>query len=277
MINLAPHNKLGLLIASPLIAGSGAVGYGDAWPPGLKPEDFGLLITAPISATPRKGKAQPRLAEIPAGFLLETGDHNPGFRRVLASHAKTWRRLQTPVVLSLAGGEPGDRAWMAAHLDEVEDVIAGVELPIAETVNLSEAAAIVAAVRRATPLPILARLPVTRAAYLARTCQVAGADALIVGTPPPAAYPASDGWVEAPVGGPVALPFTLRALRQLAELNLDAPIVAAGGVRSLDDALLCLEMGASAVQIRSLVWRDPAAAHRLALNIRHFLPEEEQD
>jgi dihydroorotate dehydrogenase (NAD+) catalytic subunit len=277
MINLAPHNKLGLLIASPLIAGSGAVGYGDAWPPGLKPDDFGLIITAPISATPRKGKAQPRLAEIPAGFLLETGDHNPGFRRVLASHAKTWRRLQTPVVLSLAGGEPGDRAWMAAHLDEVEDVIAGVELPIAETVNLSEAAAIVAAVRRATPLPILARLPVTRAAYLARTCQVAGADALIVGTPPPAAYPASDGWVEAPVGGPVALPFTLRALRQLAELNLDAPIVAAGGVRSLDDALLCLEMGASAVQIRSLVWRDPAAAHRLALNIRHFLPEEEQD
>jgi len=277
MINLAPHNKLGLLIASPLIAGSGAVGYGDAWPPGLKPDDFGLLITAPISATPRKGKAQPRLAEIPAGFLLETGDHNPGFRRVLASHAKTWRRLQTPVVLSLAGGEPGDRAWMAAHLDEVEDVIAGVELPIAETVNLSEAAAIVAAVRRATPLPILARLPVTRAAYLARTCQVAGADALIVGTPPPAAYPANDGWVEAPVGGPVALPFTLRALRQLAELNLDAPIVAAGGVRSLDDALLCLEMGASAVQIRSLVWRDPAAAHRLALNIRHFLPEEEQD
>jgi dihydroorotate dehydrogenase (NAD+) catalytic subunit len=277
MINLAPHNKLGLLIASPLIAGSGAVGYGDAWPPGLKPDDFGLIITAPISATPRKGKAQPRLAEIPAGFLLETGDHNPGFRRVLASHAKTWRRLQTPVVLSLAGGEPGDRAWMAAHLDEVEDVIAGVELPIAETVNLSEAAAIVAAVRRATPLPILARLPVTRAAYLARTCQVAGADALIVGTPPPAAYPANDGWVEAPVGGPVALPFTLRALRQLAELNLDAPIVAAGGVRSLDDALLCLEMGASAVQIRSLVWRDPAAAHRLALNIRHFLPEEEQD
>jgi dihydroorotate dehydrogenase len=60
-------------------------------------------------------------------------------------------------------------------------------------------------------------------------------------------------------------------------MNLDAPIVAAGGVRSLDDALLCLEMGASAVQIRSLVWRDPAAAHRLALNIRHFLPEEEQD
>jgi len=123
MINLAPNTKTGLLIDSPLIAGSGAAGYGDAWPPGLKPEDFGLLITAPVSADPRKGKAQPRLAEIPAGFLLETGDHNPGFRRLLASHAQVWRRMKTPVVLSLVGGEPGDRAWMAAHLEELEEVI----------------------------------------------------------------------------------------------------------------------------------------------------------
>ncbi len=275
MINLAPHNKLGLIIDSPLIAGSGAAGYGAAWPPGLHAEDFGLIITAPISATPRKGKAQPRLAEIPAGFLLETGDHNPGLRRVLASHVKTWRKLKTPVALSLVGGEPGDRAWMAAHLEDVEDVIAGVELPIPETVNLGEAGALIAAVRRVTPLPILARLPLTRAAYLAKTCVVAGADALIVGAPPPAAYPVDGDWVEAPLGGPIVLPFTLRALRQLRDMSLDAPVIAAGGVQTLDDALLCLELGAMAVQIRSLAWRDPAAAHRLALNIRSFMDAED--
>jgi dihydroorotate dehydrogenase len=95
-----------------------------------------------------------------------------------------------------------------------------------------------------------------------------------VGTPPPAAAPVDDEWVEAPISGPVALPFTLRALRAVAEMGLDAPIIAAGGIHSLDDALLCLDLGASAVQIRSLVWRDPAAAHRLALNIRQFMPGE---
>lgn len=275
MLNLAPHNKLGLAIDSPLIAGSGMAGYGDAWPPGLRPRDFGLIITGPVTASPRKGKAQPRLAEIPSGFLLETGEHNPGFRRVLASHASIWRGMKTPIAVSLVGGETGDRAWMAAHLEEMEDVIAGVELPISEKVNLSEAGAIVAAVRRATSLPILVRLPLTRAAYLARTCEVAGADALIVGTPPPAAYPLEGVWVEAPIGGPIAFPFTLRALRHLTEMGLETPIVAAGGIQTLDDAALCLEMGASGVQIRSLAWRDPAAAHRLALNIRHFMPDEE--
>ena len=275
MINLAPRNKRDLLIDSPLIAGGGAVGYGDAWPPGLRPEDFGAIITAPVSAAPRKGRPQPRLTEIPGGFLLDTGGHNPGFRRLIASQARVWRRLPTPVILALAEGEPGDRAWMAARLEELEEVIAGIELTVSENSNLSETAAAIAAARRATPLPILVRLPVTRAAYLARTALIAGADALIVGTPPPASYPAGPTLVEAPLAGPAAFPFTLRALSLLAELDLDAPIIAAGGVYSLDDALLCLEMGASAVAIRGLVWRDPAAARRLAINIRPFMPETE--
>ena len=275
MLNLAPRNKLGLDVASILLADSGAVGYGDVWPPGLGPGDFGAIITAPVSLTPRRGSPQPRLAEIPGGFLLETGGHNPGFRRVVEGHARTWRRLPAPVILSLAGGEPGDRAWMAAHLEALEDVIAGVQLMVSEDVNLSETAAFITAVRRATPLPILARLPLTRAAYLARTALIAGADALIVGSPPPAAYPVGSALVEAPLSGPAAFPFTLRALSLLAELDLDAPIIAAGGVYSLDDALLCLEMGAQAVAIRGLVWRDPAAARRLAINIRPFMPESE--
>ena len=275
MLNLAPHNKHGLFLDSPLIAGSGAVGYGDVWPPGLHPEDFGAIITAPVSAAPRKGRPQPRLAEIPGGFLLDTGGHNPGFRRLVASQARTWQRLSIPVILSLAGGDPGDRAWMAAHLEPLEDVIAGVELTVSEDVNLGETAAFIAAVRRATPLPILVRLPATRAAYLARTAIVAGADALIVGTPPPASYPAGKTLIEAPLGGPVAFPFTLRALSLLAELDLDAPVIAAGGIYSLDDALICLEMGARAVAIRGLIWRDPGAARRLAINIRPFMAETE--
>ncbi len=276
MLNLAPHNKLGLDIRSPLIAGCGAVGFGDVWPPGLHARDFGAIITAPISASPRVGAAQPRLVETPGGFLLHTGGHNPGFRRVIAQHHATWRRLSAPVILSLAGGEPGDRAWMAARLEPLEDVIAGVALPISEDVNLSEAAAFIAAVRRATPLPILAQLPVTRAAYLAKTVLIAGADALIVGAPPPGAYPVGQGFIEGPMGGPAVFPYTVRALRRLADLDLDAPLIAAGGIYTLDDALLCLEMGVSAVQIRGLIWRDPAEAHRLAINIRPFMPQAEE-
>lgn len=271
-LELAPRNKRGLALISPLMAGSGAAGFGDAWPPGLAPADFGAVVTAGVSMQPCKGAAPPRLAELPAGFLFHTGDHNPGFRRVISSHAPAWRCSPTPIILALAGGSSGDRAWMAQQLEEEDLGIAGVELAVAEDDNLSEASAFISAVRHATTLPLLVKLPATRAAHLAKTCVVAGADALIVGAAPPALYPAGGGeLLEAPLAGPIALPFTLRALRHVAALNLDTPLIAAGGIHSLADALLCLELGASAVQIRSLIWVDPAAAQRLAHELAHHL------
>lgn len=277
MIELAPHNKRGLALTSPLMAGSGAVGYGDNWPPSLSPQQFGAVVTSPVSMRPRKGADQPRLAEVPAGFLFSTGDHNPGFRRLIDSQAKRWPRLGAPVILSLVGGDPGARAWMAARLEENDWGVAGIELPVAEDFNLGEASAFISAVRHVTTLPILVKLPATRAAHLAEACIVAGADALVVGTPPPALYPAADGsLLEAPLAGPIALPFTLRALHRLAALDLGVPLIASGGIHSLDDVALCLDLGATAVQIRSLIWTDPAAAAALAASV-HALVEEQEN
>ncbi|MCX7852064.1 MAG: dihydroorotate dehydrogenase [Anaerolineae bacterium] len=267
-IELAPRNKRGLPLRSPVMAGSGAVGYGDCWPPGLDPRAFGAIVTAGVTMRPRSGREPPRLAELPLGFLLATGDHNPGYRRVVAQYAELWRRLGVPVILSLLGAEPGDRAWMATRLEEDDPGIAGIELPVPEDVNLGEASAFIAAVRRATTLPLLVRLPATRAAHLAETCVVAGADALVIGTPPPVVYPAPDGTpLEGPLAGPTALPFTLRGLRAVAALHLDVPLIASGGIQKAEDALLCLRWGAVAVQIRSLVWTDPAAAMHVAESV----------
>ncbi len=269
LIELAPHNKRGLNVFSRLLAGSGAVGYGDAWPPGLGPADFGAIVTSAVTMRPLTGSEGPRLSELPAGFLLATGDHNPGFRRVIERHRGLWRKLETPVIIALAGGDPGDRVWMAARLEEDDPGVAGVELSIPEDANLGEASAAISAVRHATTLPILVRLPSTRAAHLSEACVVAGADALVVGTPPPVLYPAEDGTLLAgPLAGPVALPFTQRGLQRVVALELDVPVIAAGGIHGLDDAALCLEMGAAAVQVRSLVWTDPAAARRLAQSVQ---------
>jgi dihydroorotate dehydrogenase len=263
-IELAPRNKRGLSLRSPIMAGSGAVGYGDCWPPGLDPRQFGAIVTAGVTMRPRPGCEPPRLVELPLGFVLATGDQNPGYRRVIAHYADLWRRLEVPVILSLLGAEPGDRAWMAARLEEDDPGPAGIELPVPEHANLGEVSAFIAAVRRVTTLPLLVKLPSTRAAHLAEACVVAGADALVIGTPPPVVYPTADGTpLEGPLAGPMALPFTLRALRAVAALRLDVPLIASGGILRVDDVRLCLLWGATAVQIRSLIWTDPAAAGRL--------------
>jgi dihydroorotate dehydrogenase len=289
-IELAPDNKQGLSLASPLIAGSGAVGLGDAWPApvdaaasgpaALGPNVFGAtifgaavfgaIILSPISVAPRRGLAGPRLAELPAGFLLTTGGQNPGYRRAVGEHGRNWQRLGVPVLAALdgldeAGGQSmGD--WVRlAELWEEGGLVAGLELALPEDAQPRLARDVLNAVRRATTLPLLAKLPVGQAAALAEACLQGGADALVVGVAPRAAYPAAEGpLVEGTVAGPIAFPFTLCALRRVSALRLDAPLVAAGGIQTHEQVRMCQELGAVAVQIRSLLWTDPLAVARLA-------------
>ncbi len=265
MIELAPHNKRGLNLSSPLIAGSGAVGYGDAWPPGLTPDLFGAIVTPPISWRPRRGNPAPRLAEVPGGFLLATGDHNPGYRRVVEAHDVSWRRLGVPVIVALAASTPEDWERLAAALEE-ETAAAALELHLPHIAHRSDAAAWIGAVRRACTLPVLVKLPTPRAVALASTCASAGADALIIGTAALGRAAAPDGTlITGPMAGPVAFPLTLYALGAVAELALGLPLIAAGGIAQAEDMQRCFDAGAAAVQVRSLLWTDPGTTRQLTI------------
>ncbi len=267
MIELAPHNKQGLALLSPLIAGSGAVGYGDAWPIGVTPDLFGAIVTPPLSWRARRGASPPRLAELPGGFLLATGDHNPGCRRVLQDHDAAWRRLGTPVIVALAASTPEDWGRLAATLEE-ESGAAGLELQLPHIAHRNEAAAWIGAVRRSCTLPLLVKLPTARAVALASTCVSAGADALVIGTGALAAGVATDGTqVNGAAAGPVAFPFMRYALAAVAELGFDVPLIAAGGITRGEDVSACFAAGAVAVQVRSLAWTDPRALVRLAAEV----------
>lgn len=270
-VELAPRNKAGLALRSPLMAGSGAAGYADSWPPGVPPEMFAAVVTAPVTLRAQRGHAPPRLAEVPSGLALAAGDHNPGYRRVLRDHGALWRRLSVPVIVALGSTRPDDWTRLAGHLEE-ESAAAGMELALPHGVSRADGANWVRGVRRACTLPLLARLPTTQAEELAGPCVEAGADALVIGAAPlvvgRAAGVAGQGpdaaWIEGVLGGPAALPHTLRALRAVAALDLGAPLVAAGGVTRLEDARHCLGEGAAAVQVRSLLWTDPAGVAALA-------------
>jgi dihydroorotate dehydrogenase (NAD+) catalytic subunit len=267
-IELVPNNKHGLTLTSPLIAGAGAVGYADAWPPGITTSMFGAIVTPPVSWRPRRGQSPPRLAETPGGFVLATGDHNPGYRRVIEDHALDWRRLGTPIIMALAGSTPDDWDRLAAHLEE-EPSVAGIELQLPQVAHRSDAAAWIGAVRRATTLPVLVKLPTQRAVALATTCVSAGADALVVGTGALATGLAPSGaLIDGSTAGPAAFPFTLHALRAVVGLSLGLPLIAAGGICRAGDAERCFDAGAVAVQIRSLLWTDPAAAVLLAEELK---------
>jgi dihydroorotate dehydrogenase (NAD+) catalytic subunit len=276
MIELAPGSKTGLALRSRFILGSGAVGWGEAWPPGVEPAWFGAFVTPPLTMQARRGTAGPRLAEISGGFILNTGDHNPGLRRVFRDDVERWDSLDLPVIVALAGAGMDDWLRLGGRLEEI--MVAGLEAQLPSGVTPREAAASVANLKRGCQLPVLVKLGAIQAAQLAEAVAGAGADALVVATPPHAAGPPRGAGlphgagsphgaalavggelVEGPIGGPAAFPFTLRALRCVAELELGLPIVAAGGITTEEDVAWCWRLGADAVQLRSLLWTSPAS------------------
>jgi dihydroorotate dehydrogenase (NAD+) catalytic subunit len=267
VIELAPNSKTGLALSSPFILGSGAIGWGESWPPGVEPGWFGAFVTPPLTLQARRGATGPRLAEIPGGFILNTGDHNPGLRRVFRDDVQGWDALDLPVIVALSGYQPDDWLRLAERLEDTAARgagIAGLEAQLPSGVSPHEAANWVANLKRGCQLPLLVKLRVTQAVPQAEAVAAAGADALVVGSAPHAAAPATGGaLVEGPIGGPAAFPFTLRALRAVAELELGIPILASGGITSEEDVRWCWELGADAIQLRSLLWTSPASVSRL--------------
>lgn len=270
----------GLVLANPLLGASGVYGYGpevaDAVPLGR----LGGLVTRSTTRRPRAGNPAPRMVAVPGGLLNAVGLQNPGIDAVVERYGPSWPGLGTAVIVSLAGETPGDYAECARRLEGVPGV-AGVELNlgcaaqgrggVVFALDPAAAASVVAAVRRATELPILAKLSpgATDVREIARAVEDAGADAITaVNTLPAVALaPGRDGpALGVPYGGlsgPALRPIALRVVFEIAGA-VDVPLVAAGGAASLDDVLDFLAAGAVAVQVATAAFADPGLPMRLA-------------
>jgi dihydroorotate dehydrogenase len=98
---------------------SGFAGYGPAYQRLLDLSAFGAIVTNPITLRPRPGPAQPRLVETPGGFILNTGEQNPGVKKVIQQAQKSWAALPTAIIAHLPADDPDDLLRTAREVFEV--------------------------------------------------------------------------------------------------------------------------------------------------------------
>ncbi len=271
MIDLAPNNPYGLALASPVLTAAGCFGYGVEYARLVDVERIGAIVTRSTTLYRRRVARPPRLVETPAGVLAVGPWPNPGLSRVIERYTPIWAGWRTPVLLSVVGETPADYAAMAAALEGVEGV-AGLELNVED--HAERAAAITAAARAATLLPLLVKLPHPEGtreglAELARTVAAAGADAItLIGAPRGMALdPRSGERCEGRLSGPALRPLALRLVAEVAAA-VSVPVVGCGGIATADDARQFLAVGAAAVQVGAALLADPGAAVRIADELR---------
>jgi len=265
------------------MAASGTFGYGTEVPL-CDRRLLGGMVSKGIFLAPRPGTPPPRIVETPSGMLNAIGLQGPGVEALVRDYAPLWATWEFPVLVNVNGETVDEYGELAARLDGVPGV-AGLELNIS-CPNVREggmffgndpaaAAAVTAAVRRRTRLPVWVKLTpaVTDITEIARACEAAGADALsavntFVGMSfdlrsrrPRLAF--GTGGLSGPAIRPLALHLAYRTARAVS-----IPVVGVGGIASAEDAMEFLLAGCRAVQVGTATFVDPNAIGGIVQGLR---------
>ncbi|HVF10928.1 MAG TPA: dihydroorotate dehydrogenase [Abditibacteriaceae bacterium] len=275
-----------LQLKNPVMTASGTFGYGQELNSLVDVERLGAIICKTVTRQPRSGNPPPRTCETPSGMLNAIGLQNVGLERFLTEKLPYLKEFHVPTIVNIAGESIEDFAFLAGALSEPGG-IAAIELNIscpnvAHGLDFAKdpvvAEEVVAGVRRATALPIIAKLSpnVTDITLIARAAEAGGADALslvntFVGmavdirTRRPRLSNFTGG-----LSGPAIKPLALCAIYRCAQV-VKIPLIGIGGITSANDALEFFIAGATAVQVGTATFVQPTAALDIIEGIENYL------
>jgi dihydroorotate dehydrogenase (NAD+) catalytic subunit len=289
-VNLTPSRQPGLVLANPVMLASGTCGYGGELAEISDIQRLGALVCKGTTLEAREGNPQPRIAETPAGMLNSIGLQNIGVEALVRDLAPVWADWRLPVVVNIAGATIEEYAAVAARLEGVVGISA-IELNIgcpnvkaggAEFgANPEAAAAVTAAVRRATTLPLIVKLTPNTADIVAVAGAVAEAGAEAVTLINTLRGMAIDikrrrpvlGNIYGGLSGPAVKPVALGMVYQVVAA-VAVPVIGCGGIVTASDALEFIMAGASAVEIGTAALVDPQAPLEILEGITGFMARE---
>lgn len=279
-------NLAGIPMKNPLMAASGTFGFGEEFEDFIDLREVGAIVVKGITREPRRGNAGRRIAETPSGMLNCIGLQNPGIDVFLSDTFPRIDRYGVPIIVNINGNVVEDYAALAEQLDE--SGVAGIEVNIscpntqhgcmAFGIIPETAAAVTAAVRQRTKLPVIVKLSpnVTDITEIAKAVEAAGADAVsLINTLVGMAIDTRSwrpvlGNVVGGLSGPAVKPIALRMVWQTAQ-SVKIPVVGMGGVSNALDAVEFFLAGAQAVAIGAANFVNPFCLRDVASGLEEYL------
>lgn len=280
-----------LVLNNPIMSASGT--FGSGWEARQLAElsRLGALVSKTVTVRPRPGNPPPRLIETPSGMLNSIGLENRGADYFLAESLPKMKELGPAVIVNIGGETAAEfielaERFVAAGVDALEvnlscpNVQQG-RLYFCTEPKLTEE--VMAQIRAAVPadLPLFAKLSpnVTNIADIARAAVAGGANGItaintLIGM-------AVDwrqrgavlGRTIGGLSGPAIKPVALRMVHEVASA-VDVPILGVGGIASAEDVMEFLVAGASAVQVGTANFVDPACMLRLLDELPRLLESQ---
>jgi dihydroorotate dehydrogenase (NAD+) catalytic subunit len=278
-------NLGGIELRNPVLTASGTFGYGTEFAPFLDLRRLGGFVAKSLTLEPRVGNPPPRIAEAPSGMLNAISLENVGVEAFIREKLPAIPEGVT-IIASVFETDVDRYAEVCKRLTGVPR-IAGLELnascPHVKSGGIEFGqdpqilGALVRAARRATTLPLLVKLSpnVTHIGEMARVCEGEGANgvSLINAVQALEVNPETRRPVLANglggLSGPAIRPIALRMVWQASQA-VTIPICGIGGIESAEDAVKFLLCGATAVQVGTSNYLQPAVAGDVADGIASF-------
>ena len=276
-----------LKLKNPVMTASGTVGYGLEFADFVSLDQIGGIIVKGTTLKPREGNDYPRMAETAHGMLNCVGLQNKGVDYFCRNIYPQIKDIRTNMIVNVSGSCPEDYAECAARINELENIPA-IELNIscpnvrqggmAFGVTTEGASQVVKAVREAYGKTLIVKLSpnVTSIADIARSVEDAGADAVsLINTlmgmsidierRKPRLSIKTGG-----LSGPAIRPVAVRCVYQVAHA-VNIPVIGLGGIMNAEDAIEFFMAGASAIELGTANFIDPAISVKVAEGINAWL------
>lgn len=274
---------------NPVMTASGTFGYGLEFADFVPLDQIGGIIVKGTTLVPRQGNDYPRMAETAQGMLNCVGLQNKGVDYFCEHIYPQIKDIDTNMIVNVSGSSPDDYAECAARIDALDNIPA-IELNIscpnvkdggmAFGVTCEGAASVVKAVRKRYNKTLIVKLSpnVTNIADIARTVEAEGADsvslintlmgmAIDIEHRQPMLSISTGG-----LSGPAVKPVAVRMVWQVAKA-VDIPVIGLGGISTAADAIEFFMAGASAIEIGTANFLDPAVTIKVRDGINQWLDD----
>ena len=276
-----------LKLKNPVLTASGTFGYGEEFADFVDLPRLGGFIVKGTTLHPREGNPYPRMAETPMGMLNAVGLQNKGVHYFVEHIYPRLKDLDTNVIVNVSGSSVEDYRETAAIINELENIPA-IELNISCPnvkhggmtfgVHPEAAAEVVSAVRSAYHKTLIVKLTpnVTDITEIAKAVEGAGADSIsLINTMLGMAIDAERrkpllSTVTGGLSGPCVKPVALRMVWQVAKV-VKVPVVGLGGIMNATDAIEFLLAGATAIELGTANFIDPAITVKVVDGINDYL------
>lgn len=276
-----------LNLKNPVMTASGTFGYGIEFQDFVDLEQIGGIIVKGTTLQHREGNPYPRMAETAQGMLNCVGLQNKGVDYFCKNIYPQIKDIDTQMIVNVSGNSPENYAECAARVNELENIRA-IELNIscpnvksggmAFGVTCEGATSVVREVRRKYDKTLIVKLSpnVTDITEIARAVEAEGADSVsLINTLMGTSIDIEKRCFNLSIGtgglsGPCVKPVALRMVYQVAKA-VKIPVVGLGGIASATDAIEFLMAGATAIEIGTANFLDPAITVKVKDGINEWL------